>query len=193
MNNNISSVSFGANFLKNTAVRRLVSETDNYEKFKASFVRINPKKLSDVEALESVAKDWRNEKFAGSISASARGIRVANGEGGKKIFAVTVQNSDYKKLNADKILGLVEVKEITAKDVYLSHIQVNPIYIHKKGSEYKRVGTAMLNRLKDMYCRIILNSLSDVSVQKFYERNGFRKVSDSDLKYCWENNKIFMV
>ena len=186
-------VSFGAKFVRNAKIKKLNPLSKGYEKMQVSFVRIDPKNLSDINALGRVADTWVNEKFASTIYNRALSLRKGGIDLNSKIFAITSQKDNFKKLDADRILGVAEIEELTPKSCYLGHIQVDPNHIYYEVPPFKGVGTAILNRLKDMYSQISLNSAPECSVRHFYEMNGFQRVSEDSLKYYWQKDKFFMI
>ena len=192
-NYDIYPVSFGAKFIRNANIERLIPGTADYAKSKVSFVRIDPDNLSDIKALEEVANCWDHEKFANTIYNRARSLRESAFDMKSKVYALINQNSKLKKIDPDNIMGLVEVEELTPKSIRLNHIQVDPQYIYLETPPVRGIGSAILRRLKDIYSQIVLNSLPESSVQHFYSKNGFKKVNENRLTYYWEKDKFFMI
>ena len=192
-NYDLYSVNFGAKFVRNANIEKLIPGTADYTKSKVSFVRIDPYNLGDIKALAEVANFWEHEKFANTIYNRAKYLREGAYDMKSKVYALIDQNAKYKKLEPAKIMGLVEVEEYAPKSIRLNHIQVNPQYIYLESPPVRGIGSAILRRLKDLYSQIVLNSLPESSVRHFYEKNGFQRVSNDSLKYIWQKDKFFMI
>lgn len=180
-----NSVSFGAKFVQNASVKKYLANEGKYVKDRVSFLKIDTNNVSDIKALETVAHYWVNEKYANTISCRAKSIFEGMRVGGGKIYAISAQKENLKQLDPDRILGLVEIDELNPRIIHINHIQVKPDYIYTKTSEYKGIGTAMLDGLKSLYKAIFLTSLREKSVRNFYEKNGFRLINHTKLKYHW--------
>ncbi|MBR6301324.1 GNAT family N-acetyltransferase [bacterium] len=192
-NYDLNSVSFGAKFVRNANIEKLIPGTADYAKSKVSFVRIDPDNLGDIKALAEVASCWEHEKFANTIYNRAKSLRESAFDLKSKVYALISQRDNFKRLEPANIMGLVEVEEYAPKSIRLNHIQVNPQYIYLETPPVRGIGSAILRRLKDIYSQIILNSLPESSVRHFYEKNGFQRVSEDKLKYYWQKDKFFMI
>ena len=176
-------ISFGAKYINPINIVKL--EEKVYKQAEVSFVKLNPYNASDVLALRQIAKYWENDKFAGNISVCADAIYDGKSADGIKIFALTSQSDSFEKLNPDKILGVIETEDTAPFHIHINRFQTKPEFVYGYKPEYKGVGTAILNSLKEMYNKISAISEADKYTRSFYERNGFYESSKGSNFYIW--------
>ena len=141
--------SFGAKLISNKhEIGKLVELS--YNQTPISFVKIEPQNAGDIKALEQVAKNWLYGKFATNVYHAACALRDdSKYYKDNEIYALTSQNSDFENLDNKKILGLVHTSKFSEGDIFIEHIESNPEMVYFKNPEYKGIGTAMLDSLKE--------------------------------------------
>ena len=172
------SVNFGAKCISRGSVIYNNPQTKKIEYQPVAFVQYDGENLSDFDALVAVTDMWHNHNIARRISGTAYNIKNRY-ISSAKVYALTSQTDSFEKLDPDKILGMTAVDENSPFDIYLSDIIVNP-----DDKTHKKVGTTILNKLKNIYDVIDLNAIA--GVDGFYLRNGFKKAYDHRSHYYWK-------
>lgn len=184
----VNNISFRAKLINKSDLGKLIEGCypSCYERQSASFVEIDSSNTDDIKALSEVAKYWMYGKFTSNIYHAACALRNgSNYYKNHKIYALTTQRSNYNNLNSDKILGLVHVSPNDDNYTFIEHFEVNPQYIYASEQEYKGIGTAMLDSLKQVYNKLSCCPLSSKYVINFYEKNGFIKKPEKFNYYIY--------
>ena len=184
--NNISSINFGAKYLKTVDIKKLDKQTGQFYPTQASFVEYDPKNLHDLKTLVRTSHNWKKGLFVHVIAQKA-GYLTQNllPPQHNKIYILTSQNDNFNKIHAKYILGLADIEKLPNGKDELEYFEVNPK--HKHGSEnreYKNIGEAMMNELKNL-CKKSISLYSSSEGTKFYEKEGFKIIDKSFLKYIW--------
>lgn len=183
---NVSSSSFKAKYINNINICKK-DIFPNYLSKEASFVQIEPKKLSDLDALENAVKYWDYDKFGRNICFIANAIRnESKYYKNHKVYALTTQKENFNKLDSDLILGLIGVCPETNNYTFIEYMQVNPEMLYPREPEYKGIGTAILESLKKLSDKIYCYPSQTKSVIDFYIKNGFKKTPELINHYVWE-------
>ncbi len=176
-------ISFGAKFINPINVGKFNGKT--YRQVDVSFVEISPFSVNDISALKDIATYWENDKFAGNIYFSAEKIYKTKSQDGIRIFALTTQVDSFEKLDADKILGVIETEKRGERAIHFNDLQAKPDCVYAVQPEYKGIGDAISNSLKKIYNKMTAKSAPDLSVKRFYERNGFVESDKHPNFYTW--------
>ena len=188
----INNISFCANFLADANVMKYNRRKSSYVPENVSFVEINPYSNKDVEVMDSISKSWKKAKYCYDYKNTVEMIHYGLMGGDKiKVYDLTSQLDDFEYLDSKKILGFADVT-YNKNEMHLKFLETNPKYVHNpnKKTQYKRVGTAMLDSLKGLcvgpYNCIKLDSVNDS--RKFYEKNDFKKSPNKefDKEMIWE-------
>ena len=175
---------FGAKFIKNVNIQKYNSKSHLYSNTKANFVKFEPENQSDINAIVSTAKAWKDQTFAGAIA--QRAMYIVNGILNKDtnhVYVLTTQQSNLKKMKPGKILGMAHMS-CEPEENELKFFQVNPKQKYGASKrEYKHIGTGILNSLKELYKNSIELS-STYQAAEFYEKQGFKAIAP--LRYRWE-------
>ena len=187
MDNNIS---FGARFLQKLPVLKYSYEKKLYQPSTADIVDLNPFDINDVKSVEEIAKEFGSDTFVNNIAFNIKHAYVykdsrSDLSDDMRILALTRQTSNFNDLKADEVLGVVEISELNNKKIEIEYLNTNPQYIYSYGPPYiKRIGTAIINYLKDKYDCITLNSASSATV--FYLKNGFKRMRENTNRFLWQ-------
>lgn len=115
-----------------------------------NFVKVDTRKnAADVKTLEEVEQLWEGQNLSGEFN------RVAELSKGKaNIYVLTTQTNNLEKLEADKILGMIDVADIRKKgavDIY--RIATNPKYAYAQNTrtrDKKHIAKELVNSVKKM-------------------------------------------
>lgn len=183
-------ISFKANYLKTVTIPCLPKPGIEQEK-DVSIVELNTSDKIDMRALRTVADLWDNKAntYAYSIYKRADIYNPDADEHRTHYIALTMQNYDYKKLDPKKVLGLVEVEEKDGPENEINYIQVDPSN-NSDDSPYsrrcKKVGTTLLDYIKERYSDKQIYVNSSYSAVDFYKKNGFTtKQGCKDSQLIW--------
>lgn len=186
-NINNSKQYFGAQYVTKVQAEKYSNDEESYVPSKLPVVELDLLNKKDVRALKELNLFWQGSDYIMNICYDVNRVYNINQDNERThLYAITTQKADFENLRSDEILGIAETKHPNINEpVSLEYIQVSP---DLQGvfypSEYKHIGTAMLNFLKDR-CKnkkIILTSA--VNASKFYEKNGFKKLGTKN-RYVW--------
>ena len=179
-------INFRANLVTRTNVLKLGKHTKKYAPTEVSFVKIDRELKSDIKALREIKKIWPYS-FASNIYKEA-----SNSEYLVDVYALTTQEKDFEYLNPNNIIGLVETSNRYKGSIYLEYLQTNPQYIADEDSDmplYKKIGTTMLNLLKNLESTEIIKLSPTFSSIDFYAKNDFKVDAKDEGTIIWEKNK----
>lgn len=193
-------ISFGAKFISDATIKRYYNG-QGFKDYKASFIEINPKSQNDMISLGKIAKLWKGgNTFATDIYLSAQDVLWSSEPREPAIknnfYAITQQFSNFFKLDSLGILGLLHLRTVFNNQSQILMFQVDPKNnMHAAFPEFKRVGTAMLDSIKDLFPKhnLIVHPVN--SARGFYMSNGFEDIPYSlAMKYCCNEsaNKTFV-
>lgn len=73
-----------------------------------------------------------------------------------KIYALTKQAENFDSLKADDILGLAEISLTGKNKIHVNYLQVDPEQVYKIEPDYNKIGSRILDSLKNLYKIITL-------------------------------------
>lgn len=167
-------ITFGANLIQTTRIQKYAGK-QGFQDCNAYIVKLDTGSKLDFKALTEVDRIWDNGKtFAGDIRATFRRQHLCEDENSiDQFFALTRQRKDFQELKSEDILGLAQLQRDNEK-VFLDYLQADPDNNFLADYPmFKRVGTAMVNFIKEYFPEqnILLNPTE--SVIPFYEKLGF--------------------
>ena len=181
----VNSVSFGAIPINKVKIKKFDKAAKRYADYPATFVKLDSYNKGDIDAVDTVSKKWKEAKYIQQISTAAHWIKDKPIE----VYALTSQQGNFEKLQANRILGLAEIRlDENSKNTLLHYLQVRPGAKHvnqKHKINYKYVGTTILKSLKNIYNDIYLTADNDNNVIKFYKKNGFIDDFDGSRHFVW--------
>ena len=173
---------FNAKFVRNTTLIKHNTDSRKYEPETVSFVKFDPDNKKDFEGLSKLNKTWQDSILMSHIKRCGTRMMEKNPYAkGTNIYAVTSQTEDFDNLDPKKILSLAQTENCGRKKIYLRVLERNP-----RSNEYKKIGTATINALKEEYNKITLNSLEEAV--KFYKNCGFKKKSNNANEFYWRKS-----
>lgn len=184
--NMVSNINFCARFLKNIPVKKYADPS--YTNETASFIEFDLNNVSDVFALDDVSFEFGDDSFVNNIAFDAKNIYKNKGNdfNSVKIYGLTTQTDSFERVKPEKVLGIVETKLSNSEPASreIDFLQVNPKFVYSTGKpEYKRIGSAILDCLKDISRKISLNSSPNATI--FYSKNDFVEVSPERRNFVW--------
>ncbi|MBO6271363.1 GNAT family N-acetyltransferase [bacterium] len=178
---NMNRINFTATHIKDVPV--LKRDKDTYKNEKVALVELDKNDSSDLKALYKASVNW-NLNGATHISSiffdATKDNNYPNVEK-EHYLAITKQKNKFDNLRAEDIIGVALFSELDSCDNELSYLEVRPdLKTQRNGQrEYKKIGTAMLDFLKETYNQkdIFVNSVP--SAIDFYKKNNFESLSDN--------------
>lgn len=159
----------------------------SFKPLTTSFVEIKPGNAKDMDALNKVGEYWP-ESYAGNMAYLAKTISQGRFSANDyKFYALTKQAENLASLNPDDILGLAEISLTGKNKININYLQVDPEQVYKIEPEYNKIGSRILDSLKNLYRTITLKPNSK-GTAKFYERNGFVPVKENPKVYIWSRD-----
>lgn len=171
-------VNFGASFISNAKVKKFAECSFKVDDELVSFVKINPKSYYDTKALREVAEKSKKCTFAEDIYNDTFDFFRKDPASGN-VYALTTQSKNFSKLDSNKILGLVEVLPDGCKKdgIFIDYILKIPENLKTSAGKFGKVGSAMLDSLKQLYKDKTISLYSLQDAVDFYLKNGFKEVS----------------
>ena len=179
---------FQASWVKDVEIAKLIPNTKNYAACDARLVRLNPHDKFDLQALDDVANTWEYDKFSVNIFNNAFDIYKGIEDPQYQIYAITKQKDNFNILNPDDILALSDLNEHYKNKAYLLHIQVKPDYVYSNLPEFKGIGSAIIEYLKEIFSQINLRSSPELSVKNFYKKHKFQNYTNSKTEFVWQKS-----
>ena len=184
------SLNFGAKLIKRTSVGRCnQSKEFSYEPLSGCIVEIEPNLKKDKKAVDSAVSTWGEYDWYGHSIAEDINSGILQKQKGK-VYAMTLQNSDFDNLDGELIIGLSEVIPKGKNKQEIKFLQASPIK-NKSGNkkEYINVGQSFIDMLKKnpLNFRIIVQA--SYNAANFYEKMKFRIIDTDKLIYLWEKDQ----
>ena len=195
MNIQNSNINFLAKHLFTDKIKKLDENTGSFLPENVYFAEIEHYKKSDRDSVNTLRESWSDAKFIKIIANTLNWAQVYNAKN-TKIYALTEQSENFGDLLPEKILGLAHITELSKRNAILEYMQIKPEAINvnkKKDIKYKGSGSVLLNSLKQIYNKIVLNAVADENIYKFYKRNGFRRSLFSMNTFIWHCNPVTFI
>lgn len=176
-------VSFGASFIKEVTVKKLVENSKSYITKNVSCVELDPLNSADVKAINETQEEFFYNSFVDDIYFKARKL-FHRGENPKnmQIYALTTQKDNFEKLDGNKVLAMANIVPKEDNGAYLDYIQAHPLIAYAIGKPpYKNVGTELIKILQEKFSSIRCNSVADA----FYSKNGFVREKQGSNYFIW--------
>ena len=173
-------INFCANYVNSTTVRKWDDERWVYDTINANLVKYDRMNENDFIAVSSLETPWRNSDFIMRLVRTAKDLRQEfRSVYGTDLYILTSQTDNFDNLEPDKILGLAEISEWSRRVVNLNFLQARP-----NNLEYKRIGSGILDCIKEKYDKILLSAAE--GTDEFYKKNGFVRQSEFEGRYVWK-------
>jgi GNAT superfamily N-acetyltransferase len=186
----ISNTNFGAKFIKKAEISKFNdAKQQGYIPVDASLVELNPYNKNDIEAVAKIVKKWGyDDEFGYCILDDLQAIKSGTSDSKTdKIYAVTVQNNNFRKLDSNKIIGLGEITKRNLRQTEINFLQVEPESTYLKASKkYINVGRTLVEYFmsKNGFKELIVKATYKAA--NFYEKMGFEIIDTKELIYAWQ-------
>ena len=179
-------ITFGASFIKEVPVKKLIENSKSYITKNVSCVELNPLDKADIKTIDETQDAFFGITFVDDIYFNARKIfRKGKNKENMQIYALTTQKDNFEKLDANKVLVMADVVAKEANGAYLEYIQAHPLIAYAIGKPpYKNVGTELIKILQEKFSSIKCNSIAD----GFYEKNGFVREKQGSNHFIWNKS-----
>ena len=156
-----------------------------------TIIEINTSSLEEINILEETVNDWGDKDSYGKTivnDAKNIGILPSKRDTGK-IYALTLQQDEFDKLEGDKILGLCEVTLLDKDKVEINFLQTKPEHKYNDNkSEYKHIGKSFVRMLQGIRFKTIVVQAA-YNAANFYEKMNFKIIDVDKLIYEWKIDK----
>ena len=169
-------INFKGSFIQSAVVSKRESFNNNTEikSIPVSFVELQKNYANDLATLNNL-KTWnRPNSFILDILHDFQFTLNKDKSNKFRFFVLTQQTSNFKTLEAEKILGITEVVTRDKNTKRIEYLQTSPEFINiNKNSKFQKIGTTMLNCIKKMFFdkNLVLHSVNNAL--EFYAKNGF--------------------
>ena len=182
----MNQISFSGHYIAPVNIlKKTVKE--NFIPCNASFVKLDTLNKGDIFALKEIDDEWPNS-FADIIYTDAKSFYEKEEQSKfHHFFVVTAQVADFQKIISDKILAVTEISAFpSSKKIDIEALQVHPQHNYwSQERNYKRVGSAFLDVIKQVFIGKEIRLRSLPSALEFYYINGFHPITKGshDLQF----------
>lgn len=175
-------VNFKAQYINKVQVQKLNPKTKKFYPIDVNFIKISNNDKKDLNCLKKLASHWGICSLATTIYDNSIKSDLLS-----KTYAITTQNDGLEKLNYKKILGLAQIIDEKKDVCTLDSFEVLPKCQHCESSKnYDKLGTGLINGLKEVYQDKKINVNFAFTVLDFYYYNGFRHVGNVFSELFWK-------
>ena len=189
--NNSYNPSFSASLALKTSVLRYSPAARAYKPFVADLVKFDKKNPEDYECVKQIC-GLSDFQTLGSYLLKLWTNNIWNWPAVKSnnVYALTTPQKNYDKINTNDVLGITEFVE--NKDEIPGYYNQIMFMITRKPyqasncfglSAYSKIGTGMVDALKDLYPQKSIAVFSEIEALPFWEKQGFKTVGDRKLIY----------
>ena len=175
-------INFTASYINQVKIKEKQPQSSKFKESSASLVELSMLDKNDVKTLEELSYDWGDTSYATNLYELSKYVNYKGcSDLNSNILAVTTQKEDFEKLDAGKVLGLVEYIKKDDNSARISLIETNPEHTYYSNDrEYKNIGKCMVKGVASYSKanKITLHSVS--SAKYFYKQMGF--VQNPDKK-----------
>ncbi len=160
-------------------------EGTNYKPFEANFVEFNQGNKKDLFTLKETSDLW-GDCYALDIKEHFKNDDFQKEK--KHVYGLTTQNENYDYIKPNNVLGVVEfIEKDDCNKINLLQVSPDNQAYQFGRPDYKKVGTAIVESLKQIYDSKPIKLHSVFNAKGFYEKNGFTqdKFSNDKLEYIW--------
>ena len=169
-NNNIQFCS--QHIMTSNVLKKVGQNMEQYLPQRANIVELDYRYAPDKKVAQELCQTWKGAEFMNIIASSSTSPT-------RRIYAITVQNSDYEHLDASKILGIADF-ELTDRHAKTRFLQAKPDIISQKCREIKGIGRFLM---KGIVSHLKNLGFLDMSVfvrqsEKSFYRTVFPEITD---------------
>ena len=182
-------ISFHGNYIGKLNIMKR-QDSDNYIPDTASFVRLHPEKMPDINAIKNAVMSWNSTKQIASyivddiVTTHFQNIQFGLSGCTFDYYVATTQKEDFENLIPQKIFGVVEVTSKERGKSTIDFLEIKPEYsFDNLKRTIKGTGHAIMSILKRMYAETDISVLPLGSAVDFYKKEGF--IPDNTRKYYY--------
>ena len=185
-------INFKAKSVKTSSLRQVSSGFPQQNRTcRGTIIEIDTASPDDINILEETVKSWGDkDSYGKKIVDDAKALRIPQKtRGAGKIYAVTLQQNRFDKLEGDKILGLCEVTLFGKDKAEINFLQTKPEHKYNNDiSGYKHIGKSFVKMLQGVrFKTIVVQAAYDAA--NFYEKMNFKIIDVDKLIYEWKIDK----
>ena len=178
-------INFKANLINKTCVRKFSPTAKNFVPYEVSFAEINPYSRKDLKALKKLTKTWGDKSYYAKTIYS---LNKSNPN--LKTYVLTEQETDFKKLDPKKILGIAQMRKESSDLYCIDFLETKPeLQKTNKERNYKRIGSRMLHCFKKTFFDKTLKVDYIFDEIQFYINNGFYFNDPVLMELIWKLQK----
>ena len=184
-----NSISFKASYIQPGYIPiKTLDQKKEPKTIEGAFVELSPYSENDLDTMCDLNEHWGFlETYAFQIYDSMERInnKLLNYSENSKFYALTLQEDSFEKLDPKKILGITEVVEHDDK-ITINFLQVDPE--NKRNAplaKYLHIGSRVIDSIKNIYEKTVIDLKSTKSARKFYTAVGFVKKSQNSNDYIY--------
>lgn len=172
---------FGAKLISPAKVKTKIGKY--WKNQDVNFVKVDTRnRAEDVKTLQEVEKLWGGQNLSNEFT------RVAElSKGNANIYALTTQTDNLEKLEADKILGMIDTSKIKKKgavDIY--RVATNPKYAYEQNTrtrDKKHIAKELVESFKKMLGpkAKAIAEFAEAADMKFLKRIGLDSRNNGEL------------
>lgn len=181
-------ISFTANYITSTSIQKIDDKA--HPNKDVAIVEFNPTSKDDLAALEDLNYTW-DSKILPDLYLSFYDTFLSSGvDCSEKYYALTTQKDNFKKIQPECILGVVQVNDDKVSDsIEIDYLEVNPD--EQYGSEfrrYKHVGKALLSSIFKLFRdKQVAKVYALEEAIPFYSALGVRQINEAEMEYDLSN------
>ena len=162
-------LSFKAKYITYTNIKNTSTSPNQLQK--VDVIELIPSDDNDLETMYSVSKSWKQDILSALYSAFLCSQPYLK----EHYYALSLPQDTYYKSNPDNILGVCLISERNDVMMNLDFLQTNPKYMYsnKTLKNYQKIGTTLLDFLKEQYNSKKIRTISIERAKGFYRKNGF--------------------
>lgn len=173
--------SFGAKYVSPAKIKAKVGKY--WKNQDVNFVKVDTRNnAADVQTIRDVEKLWGGQNLSNEFT------RVAElSKGNANIYALTTQTDNLEKLEADKILGMIDTSNIKKKGVVdIYRVATNPKYAYEQNTrtrDKKHIAKELVESFKKMLGpkAKAIAEFAEATDMKFLKRIGLDSRNNGEL------------
>lgn len=183
-----NNLNFGARFI-NPANIKIKAPKGYWRNEQVSFIKFEPNKEADMEALNKVTTLWADKNLSGSIAEEASIMgREAH------VYGLTTQTDNFDKIDSGKVLGLMTTGKLPRKagEVEIFKIGTHPDFAyeqnHRKRTR-KHIASSLIENFKSLVkskskkSEVVVPTIDSENELKFLRRIGLEPKNTDFVKF----------
>ncbi len=169
----MNSINFTANHIKNVNIMKKCY--NQYKPCDVALVEMDVKNKNDIKAMEKTTLLWDTTFTSFVLDDMERCSKYTKHPSWLKIYALTTQKDNFEKIQASKILGVLELIK-QGDSAKIETLQTNTKYIKEKFNptpKYKHIGSELVSHVQNQFFDKELFLIPVKKAVDFYKKLGF--------------------